>query len=450
MSSALESLLARVTDPDPFGENVETLRPLQLRALTERLNERRAQIRVLDQRAREAGVDAIESLDDLVPLLFAHTTYKSYPESWVEQGRWDRLNRWLDTLSTQRVKDVDVAAVRDVDDWLARLHRAGHYVFSTSGTTGKCSFLCQTASDRAMTRTNQIQSFRWATGIEPRADRAVFIIGPHLAPTRYGDVFLAMAEAYGRPDAVYFLSEEPLRAADLNRMGAMRRAIAECRATPTEIAAFDAEARSRQERMHACLTRMVEALLRHRGEPIILFGPWAQVYALVAAARERGIPDGDFHPDTAMISGGGLKGVKLPPDYQEQVLRFFNLDPSRIEHPYGMQECSSHLPRCRAGRYHVPPWVVLLVLERSGERRAPLDGDEVEGRMAFFDLALDGRWGGLVSGDRIRSSLSPCPCGRRGPTVFEDIVRYTDLPEGDDKLTCGGTIESYVKGVIDL
>jgi hypothetical protein len=30
-----------------------------------------------------------------VPLLFAHTVYKSYPPSFVEKGRWDRLLQWL-------------------------------------------------------------------------------------------------------------------------------------------------------------------------------------------------------------------------------------------------------------------------------------------------------------------------------------------------------------------
>ena len=41
---------------------------------------------VLRRRATDSGVGEIRSLADLVPLLFAHTAYKSYPASLVEQG----------------------------------------------------------------------------------------------------------------------------------------------------------------------------------------------------------------------------------------------------------------------------------------------------------------------------------------------------------------------------
>ncbi|WP_045875718.1 hypothetical protein [Pseudofrankia sp. DC12] len=36
---------------------------------------------MLAQRAKAEGVEEIRSAADLVPLLFPHTTYKSYPES---------------------------------------------------------------------------------------------------------------------------------------------------------------------------------------------------------------------------------------------------------------------------------------------------------------------------------------------------------------------------------
>jgi hypothetical protein len=70
----------------------------------------------------------------------------------------------------------------------------------------------------------------------------------------------------------------------------------------------------------------------------------------------------------------------------------------------------------------------------------------VEGRAAFFDLAVGGRWGGVISGDRIRIDYGRCACGRQGPTIDSDIVRYRDLP-GGDKITCAGTIDAYVRGV---
>lgn len=448
MSSPVAELTRRVADRNPFDYDPAELREVQLEALRERLAERRGQIRVLDQRARDAGIESIEDFADLVPLLFAHTTYKSYPEAFVEKGRWDRMNLWLDTLATRKTEGVDLAGVRDVDDWLDRLHAAGHFVFGTSGTTGKCSFLDQTEGDRSFTHRSLVLSSRWSTGVEPARDRPVFWLGPVKGFLRFGDWYEAVSGAFGRPGACYYLSDERLRAAEVNRMGAMRRAIAEGRAAPEEIATFEREAVARQQRMDEALLRLVDRIVEHRAEPMILFGMWSQHYAIAEAARARGVRDGEFHPETAIFIGGGLKGVNLPDDYREQVRQFYGVDPSRIRSGYGMSEMSTGFPRCRADRYHCPPWIALLVLDKTGETLLDARRGPVEGRMAFFDFSIEGRWGGLISGDRIAADFSPCPCGARGPSVYEEIVRYTDLPEGDEKLTCAGTIEGYVRGAL--
>ncbi len=71
---------------------------------------------------------------------------------------------------------------------------------------------------------------------------------------------------------------------------------------------------------------------------------------------------------------------------------------------------------------------------------------EIEGRAAFFDLALDGRWGGVITGDKISLDLGPCACGNAGPIIRDNIVRYADL-EGDDKIGCAGTVDAYVRGL---
>jgi hypothetical protein len=103
--------------------------------------ERRAtDIPVLRHRMDEAGVTKLTRLDDLVPLLFSHTTYKSYPESFVRDGRWRHLTLWMAALSTLSI-EVDLEGCTDVDDWLRRMHAADNWVIASSGTSGKCSFL---------------------------------------------------------------------------------------------------------------------------------------------------------------------------------------------------------------------------------------------------------------------------------------------------------------------
>ena len=52
----------------------------------------------------------------------------------------------------------------------------------------------------------------------------------------------------------------------------------------------------------------------------------------------------------------------------------------------------------------------------------------------------------MISGDRVSFRLEPCDCGQRGPTIRDDVVRYSDL-EGDDKIGCAGTVDAYVRGI---
>ena len=94
----------------------------------------------------------------------------------------------------------------------------------------------------------------------------------------------------------------------------------------------------------------------------------------------------------------------------------------------------------------MPPWVVPLILDKAGDNLLPEVDGEYEGRAAFFDLSIDGRWGGVISGDRVSIDFGPCACGAKGPSIRDNIVRYADL-EGDDKIGCAGTVDAYVRGL---
>src|SRR6185437_9485159 len=123
--TALQQLLDLVWVDDPFAAAPDNLLEIQLAAAQERLEQRRKQIRVLDQRAIDRGVARIERPQDIVPLLFSDATYKSYPEVFVDQCRWDRLALWFQTLSADPVTGVDYKSIRTIDDWVAALSAKG-------------------------------------------------------------------------------------------------------------------------------------------------------------------------------------------------------------------------------------------------------------------------------------------------------------------------------------
>lgn len=447
VSGARETLVATIERDRPFAMTRAELEPRWLAAVNERLDDHRVRIPVLGRLADELGIDRVTALDDVVPLLFAHSNYKSYPEAFIAKNRWEHMNRWLDTLSAVRVEGVDVRGVEDQDEWIERLHAAGHMVFATSGTSGKNSFLPATSADREFSLRALLPTITWVHGVVPAQDRAVFVLGPKYAPNRVSLYFREVAEAFGRPDARFFLTEERMRVTDISRMAALRRAIGAGTAKPSDIAAFERESAERQAEMAERLDALIDVLIEHRGEPMIIGGFWAQYWMIVQRARARGIAPGEFHPDTVITGGGGNKGVDLPPDYEAQILDFFGIPPENVQSGYGMSELSAALPRVGT-RYWPMPWVVPLVLDAPGERLlGPADADAdglVEGRFAFFDVSIDGRWGGVVTGDRVVADFST-----PNVTIVDGSVqRFSELEGGDDKLTCAGTVDAYVRGAM--
>jgi hypothetical protein len=449
MSTTRQQLLDMILEPDrAYAMPASDVAPLQLRAAQELFEERRGQIPLLNRRAEEAGITRIEKFEDLVPLLFAHTVYKSYPASFVEQGRWDRMLQWLQTLSVADVSNVDVGGVQDVDDWIARLWDAGHKVLATSGSSGKCSFLNHTRRDAELKKRHFRHTVGWPL-VAPSADRLLFWLGPMKGPNSACEAATINAENWGRPGAVHALTDQPLRIAEVSRMAAMRKKMVDGSATPQEIAAFEEEATRKAAEGREAMLALADRILDHRHEPLMISGMWAQYMTLIARARERGIPDGDFHPDCIVNAGGGVKGVALPPDYKQQVARFFG----SVIRPgaYGMTELAQLMPRCEAGRYHRAPGLIWLVLDRDGERLLTADDGEdgvAEGRFAFLDLLYEGRWGGLITGDKVRVDYKPrCPCGRSGPTLFDNITRFAQIGE-DDHIGCAGTVDAYIRGEI--
>lgn len=89
--SALTRLTSMVDVKECYDVPAPELLPLQLEAANELFQDRLGRIRLLQNRADEAGITEVKTREDLVPLLFAHTAYKSYPEGWLVEQKWDRL-----------------------------------------------------------------------------------------------------------------------------------------------------------------------------------------------------------------------------------------------------------------------------------------------------------------------------------------------------------------------
>jgi hypothetical protein len=227
-------------------------------------------------------------------------------------------------------------------------------------------------------------------------------------------------------------------------MVVLRKKIADGTALPADLEYYEAQSEARAEAMASAVEQTANAFIENRGRKLHVMGLFGPMYEVAEMVRSRGFSGKDFAENT-MFCSGGLKRAQVPDNYKDVIFDTLNI--TRVCHTYGMQEINTTAPRCSAGRYHIAPWVMLLLLDESGENLIPPPATgEVEGRAAFFDLSMDGRWGGVISGDKIRATWEPCACGNRSPSVHEDIRRYADLAEGD-KIACSGTIDAYVRGV---
>ncbi len=446
LPESCRALMNQVTAPDLFERPQAEILSAQLKAAQDLFEMRQGQIDVLRQRAEDTDVRRVRAPKDIVPLLFSHTTYKSYPETYISKGRWDRLTQWYATLAAAPVDNVDLSGIKTVDDWVERMWNAGHYLYATSGTTGKCSFLNHTAADREFARVAFKSYFGWPNRLNHNDKRRFYLFLPDKGPQAPMDWFRAIGDFYGRPDARFALGREPIRVSYLNRVGAMRKAMAEGTATSDDVAAFEDEMAARERRTQADLKAMILDVIEHRKEPLFVIG-WQMMYQLLQTARAQGVPDGDFA--SVYIHGMARKRFKIPitnDELQADALRFFGN--VRLFPLYGMTELSTQMPACEHVNYHLPPWIMLFVLDRNGNHLVEPQNGIAEGRAGYLDLSREGRWGGIITGDKVQVDYSgTCKCGRPGPVILDTISRLSD--SNDDKVDCAGTFEAYVRGILE-
>jgi hypothetical protein len=449
MGSEADKLASFALDKDRFAIPYSELQEIQIAALNERFHENRDRIKLLRHRAEEAGTQGIGSFADMVPLLFPHTAYKSYPESFLIDERWDRLTKWLGTISPYPIEGVDLEGIADIDDWVARLEAKGYFISCSSGTTGKSAMLIASQKDMDWSKIDTVQVFSWGSGVEPTADRKMIGCAPVASVPKNRIIGEAQRAAFSNPEWPQFdYPVPPITIGALTKMVVMRKKMAEGTAMPDEVAAFDATSANRAKILDDAVTIAADEIIANRDKKLMVAGLWSGLYAVAKIVRDKGYAAKDFDPDNCIYVGGGLKRAQLPPDYKEFVHDTYNIPANRDFQNYSMQELNSGMPKCREGnRYHIPPWIIPFILNQAGDALIPHDGEgEVEGRAAFVDLSLDGRWGGVISGDKIALDYGPCKCGNAGPSVRDDIARYADL-QGDDKIGCAGTVDAYVRGV---
>jgi hypothetical protein len=434
---------------------------LQREAMAVRFADHKESIEAVGKAAARAGVAELREFDDVVPLLFAHAAYKSYPAALLDQRRYDLLTRWLDKLTSYDLSGVDVSGCTDIDSWIDALdEQTPLEVITSSGTTGTLSVIPKSKYGAETTMRSWRVLYFQTFGVEPRPEDlepAVDVIWPNFASGKLGH--LRMAAMFRRHftggdesrfHALYgdAVSTDLMFLASKLRAAASRGELDRVEIAPDLLARKEHFERL-QAQMPDDMARFLQQKLRElAGKRVFVIGSYNLLYELATEGLSKGI-EGVFAPDSVVASGGGAKGIVLPDDWQAPVLRFFGVD--RIAMGYGMSEVSAFHLMCESGRYHVQPWVIPFVLDPDTNVPHPREGVQV-GRAAFYDPCNESHWGGVMSGDEIELSWEPCPCGRSTVHIGPDIQRYSEK-QGDDRITCAATQQlqheaiDFLKGI---
>ncbi|MFV8047926.1 hypothetical protein [Mycobacterium sp. 48b] len=425
------------------GSDVEGV---QRQALAHRFDTLRPSVEALDKLASRQGVDTVAQIDDVVPVLFDHRVYKSYPLSLVEKRQFPRLSAWLDRLTSHDLRSIPLDGVDSVDGWLARLDEHGMIMGHSTGTTGKLSFIPRSRQEWPAWCNAYFECMRATVGVDLRKVQIPSIAtgyrSGHQMMTKMGALFAA--ESAGGDANRHMLYDYPLSSDLLSLAGRLHAA-----EERGELDQLEIDPRILQERQHlieAARHRdedmqnwFAKLAVEFRGQRVMVGGTAADLVRLAMKGKGEGVV-ADFGPDSILVSGGGMKGFKDAPDnWRELLMDFFNAN--RIRSMYGMSETMVNAPQCEAGFFHVLPYVIPIILD---EEANPLPRHGVQtGRMALYDLLAETYWGGFISGDKVTVHWDSCECGWNSPRVAPDIVRFSDIVGGEDKITCAGTAKAY-------
>jgi len=447
-----------------FAMDQAEVEAFQLAGARRRFEELGPTVQMLKAQAEETGISRIGKLDDIVPLLFLDAVYKSYPLSLIEKNRFDLLTEWLGKLTSLDLSSTNVAGIASVDGWLDALEaQTPLQIYHTSGTSGKLSFFPRSTLERELWFETVVKAYD-NFGAEPgeKLGRGGARMPVVLPSWRYGRQVaqrnLAFFEKYvaPAPDQIYTMTNGTISADLISLSGRIR--LAQAKGELDRMKLSDAqrlalkryleELERRPEESSAFFRRIAEELA---GQRIYLQGGGQYLlYESAAAGLERGLHH-LFAPDSLGASGGGAKGRNLPASWVDTVLEFSGF--SRWGRRYGMTEMIGPLVRCPQGHFHIPPYYIPFQLNPETGAVLPRTGT-VTGRFAFLDLLAQTHWGGIITGDRVTIEWdTQCACGRKGAFIHDDVVRYSEIITGEDKLTCATTIDntdSALKLLIDI
>ncbi|HME47200.1 hypothetical protein [Mycobacterium sp.] len=295
----------------------DELEELQRRAMAIRFGQHRESIEMVRKLGDRLGITELGEFNDVVPLMFSHTAFKSYPPALVDNKRFDLMTKWLDKLTSHDLSKVDTQGCNSIDEWIDRLdEQTPLEVITSSGTTGTLSII---PKDKHGAREGMelwkiclFQTFgREPTQAELNPD--VDVIWPNFASGKLGHLRIAamIRRGFTGGDEGKFhplysgaIDTDLMFLASKMRAAASRGELDRLVIDPALAARKDefiAMQAHQPEELDAFFKEITEELC---GKRVFMIGTSSLMYDVARAGLERGVRNA-FARDSVVLTGGG-------------------------------------------------------------------------------------------------------------------------------------------------
>jgi hypothetical protein len=423
------------------------LEEYQLKAVQKQFIKAYSEIAAVKDLADRQGIKQISTLNDLAPILFNHTAYKSYPLSFIEKKKYSQLTKWLDKFTTLDIGNIKLDNPKTIDEWFDQLEEKTQLEpVHSSGTTGKLSIIPRSKIDMD----NYVNAFYFfmekITAIDFHKERIpVFVPGYQTGRQIATKVFGTFGPKFAGSEEDYHYAYPGRLSADFMSL-AGRVKVAKAKGELGKMQLLRSLVHNKGELIKAQIKMpklketFMEKFLSYKGRKVFFMGLQADFIKTAIEGHDKGERN-VFAPGSGFVTGGGMKGYTPPEGWYQKTLEFYGI--KSIPKGYGMTEMNGGgLPSCECGNYHFFPWHIPFILDPETGEVAPREGVQT-GRFAFFDLLAENYWGGFITGDKITIHYDQCECGAKAAWLESNIARYSELQGGDDKISCAGVQESY-------
>ncbi len=440
--------LVQATNEELFSLETDFVQQIQLAGAQKRFEYFYPRIKALKRLADEQKISEINELNDLAPILFQHTVYKSYPLTFIEKKRFDKLTQWLDRLTTHDLSSILTDKCNSIDSWLEAIENQSEIkIVHSTGTSGKLSFLPRSESEMENFKRAFYLFVEVLTGVNPHTTKIPvffpsFSDGRQLAQrvlSRFGPILAGSKDEYhtaipGFLSADFMSLAGRLQAAkakgELGKLQ-MLKALSYNKGELIRIK------RNRPKYMAAFFDNMIK---NYQGRQVFMLGTLTSMIEAALEGEKQGLSQ-VFASNSAIVTGGGLKGQTVPDDWYERICNFYGVQ--SIRDGYGMTETTGYMPSCEHNHYHIYPHFIPFIFDIGNGNVLPRSGIQT-GRYGFYDLLSESYWGGFLTGDLVTLHWDDqCACGRTGPWLEKKIQRISEANDGDDKISCAGSQEAY-------